>query len=98
MWPAVDPVEDPEGHVLEVATGIDNSGRGVDQIPADLRAEVSTAWPRLDLAAEFTECLREQAERKPTSRAADLTRAGLARALRTHPLSPGRDGRAPRAT
>ena len=98
MWPAVDRVDDPEGHVVEVATGIDISGRGLELIPADLPAEVISAWPRLDLAAEFTGCLRVQAQRKPTSRAADLTRAGLDRALRTHPLSPGRDGRAPRAT
>ena len=98
MWPAVDPVDDPEGHVLEVATGIDISGRGLELIPADLQAEVISAWPRLDLATEFTECLRVQAQRKPTSRAADLTRAGLDRALGTHPLSQGRDGRAPRAT
>jgi len=98
MWPAVDRVDDPEGHVLEVATGIDISGRGLELIPADLQAEVISAWPRLDLATEFTECLRVQAQRKPTSRAADLTRAGLDRALGTHPLSQGRDGRAPRAT
>ena len=86
MWPAVDPQEDPEGHVLEVSTGIDISGHGVDLVPAALRSEVITAWPRLDLATEFAECLRVQAERKPTSRAAELTRAGLARKLRTHPL------------
>jgi HD domain len=86
MSPSVDPHEDAEGHLLEVATGIDISGRGLDLIPKALQAEVMTAWPRLDLATEFTECLRLQADRKPTSRAADLTRAGLADALRAHPL------------
>jgi hypothetical protein len=86
MWPSVDPSEDAEGHLLEVATGIDISGRGLDLIPLDLQTDILAAWPRFDLAAEFTECLRAQAERKPTSRAADLIRGGLADALRDHPL------------
>lgn len=86
MWPSVDPLEDVEGHLLEVATGIDISGRGLDVIPIEFQTEVVAVWPRLDLAAEFTECLRVQGERKPTSRAADLTRGGLADALSNHPL------------
>jgi hypothetical protein len=86
MWPSVDPSEDVDGHLLEVATGIDISGRGLNLIPLQVQTEVLAAWPRFDLAAEFTECLRAQAERKPTSRAADLTGAGLAAALRDHPL------------
>jgi hypothetical protein len=89
MWPSVDPAEDVEGHLLEVATGIDISGRGLDLVPAPLQREVVTAWPRLDLATEFAECLRVQGERKPTSRAAALTRAGLADAMRDHPLERG---------
>jgi hypothetical protein len=92
MWPAVDPADDVEGHLLEVATGIDISGRGLDLIPMDVQADVITQWPRMGLAAEFTECLRVQGDRKPTSRAADLTRAGLADALLAHPL----EGRKPR--
>jgi hypothetical protein len=92
MSPSEDPQEDVEGHLLEVATGIDVSGRGIDLIPTALQREVVTDWPRLDLATEFTECLRLQADRKPTSRAADVTRAGLADALRAHPLErKGRD-------
>jgi hypothetical protein len=86
MWPSVDPLDDVEGHLLEVATGIDISGRGLDLIPIELQTQVVAAWPRLDLAAEFTECLRVQGERKPTSRAAELTRGGLAHALSNHPL------------
>jgi hypothetical protein len=87
MWPTVDPDEDVEGHLLEVSTGIDISGRGVDLMPADLQHEVMAAWPRLTLVTEFAECLQLQAQRKPTSRAADLARGGrLADALRDHPL------------
>jgi HD domain len=86
MWPTVDRHEDVEGHLLEVATGIDISGRGLELISPDRRTEVVTAWPRLDLATEFYRCFRAQADRKPASRAADLVRGGLADALRDHPL------------
>lgn len=86
MWPSVDPGEDVEGHLLEVSTGIDISGRAVYVVPEHLQREVIAAWPRLSLAAEFSESLRIQAQRKPTSRAADLTRGGLADKLRNHPL------------
>ena len=86
MWPSVDPADDVEGHLLEVSTGIDISGRGVDLMPEHLQLEVRTAWPRLDLGTEFAECLRVQAERKPSSRAADLVSGGLADKLRDHPL------------
>jgi hypothetical protein len=86
MWPAVDPDEDLEGHLLEVGTGIDISGRGVEDLPTGLVHDVLAAWPRLDLAAEFTDCFRRQASRKPRSRAADLLAAGLADRLAHHPL------------
>jgi hypothetical protein len=85
MWPSVDPADDVEGHLLEVSTGIDISGRGLDLISADLQREVLAAWPRHGLAAEFVECLRLQGERKPTSRAAELVSSGLAGRLRDHP-------------
>lgn len=89
MWPSVDPADDVEGHLLEVATAIDISGNGLDLIPRDVQAGVVERWPRMGLAAEFTECLRVQGERKPASRAADLTRAGLADAMRAHPHERG---------
>lgn len=90
MWPGVDPTFDPEGHVLEVSTGMDISGRGVDDLPADLRAEVLDAYPRLDLAAEFTACLADQAARKPGSRAGVLVHAGIADLIAANPLEPQR--------
>ncbi len=90
MWPAVDVLDDVEGHLLEVATGVDISGRGLELVPLDLQREVAAAWPRLGLTTEFSECMRRQGERKPTSRAADLVRGGLADALRDHPLERNR--------
>lgn len=88
MWASVDPFDDAEGHILEVATAIDISGRGLDLVPVELQDEVVAARPRLDLASEFTECFRIQGERKPTSRAAALARAGLADKMVNHPLEP----------
>jgi hypothetical protein len=61
-------------------------GPWVEEIPADLRAEVLAAYPRLGLATEFTACLEGQARRKPDGRAAGLVRAGLAARLAANPL------------
>lgn len=86
MWPAVDPEQDPEGHLLEIATGLDISGARPDVLPRPLIAEVLARFPRLDLAAEFTVCLTDQAARKSDTAAARLVTAGLAARLRNHPL------------
>lgn len=86
MWASVDVAEDPEGHLLELSTGMEISGRRVEEIPAELRAEVLAAYPRLGLAAEFTACLQDQARRKPDGRAAALVGAGLAGRLAANPL------------
>lgn len=89
MWPLVDPRDDVEGHLLEMGTGVDISGNGVHLLPATLLRDVLLTWPRLDLGSEFAQCLRGQAGRKPSSRAADLVSGGIAEALRDHPLERG---------
>ena len=86
MWDAVDPAVDPEGFLLEISTGLDISGSHPDWWPADLRAEVLAAIPRLDLVAEFTACFRAEAARKPASRAARLMDMGLGDRLAQNPL------------
>jgi len=86
MWPSVDPAMDPEGHLLEIATGLDISGARPDVLPPDFLAEVLERLPRLDLGAEFTACLTDQASRKPDTAAARLVAGGLAEKLRRHPL------------
>ena len=43
MWPSVERHEDVEGHLLELATGIDISGRGLELISPERRTEVVTA-------------------------------------------------------
>ena len=78
MWTDVDPAFDAEGHLLEVGTAIDISGRDPMLWAPSLRAEVLAAHPRLDLVAEFTACFNDQARRKPDSSAAEAVRRGIA--------------------
>jgi hypothetical protein len=78
MWDSVDPASDAEGHLLEVGTAIDISGRDPGLWAPSLREEVVDAHPRLDLVAEFTACFADQALRKPASSAAAAVRRGIA--------------------
>ncbi|MET9647354.1 HD domain-containing protein [Streptomyces syringium] len=86
MGDGVDVAEDPEGHLLEYSTSVDISGRGADALPAELRAEVLSRYPRLGLAEEFTACFRDQADRKPDSAAAAAMRGNIAARIATNPL------------
>lgn len=81
-----DPAVDAEGHLLDIATGLDISGRNAERWPAEFVAELVHTHPRLDLADRFIACFRDQAERKPDSSAADAMRSGLAERLTTNPL------------
>ena len=82
----VDPVVDPEGHLLAAATSLDISGRRPEAWTAEFRHAVVTEFPRLDLATRFLRCFEAQAARKPTSTAAESVRSGLARRLRSNLL------------
>jgi hypothetical protein len=62
--------EDPESHLLQVATGWDVAGRRPEEFPPDVRAQVLDRYPRLDFGAEFLACFEDQARRKPHSAAA----------------------------
>ena len=85
-WPEVDPTMDVEGHLLEIATGLDVSGARPDALPRDYLAAVLIELPRGTLAADFGDRVAEQAERKPTSHAARILRGGLRDKLAHHPL------------
>ncbi|MGY1843773.1 HD domain-containing protein [Modestobacter sp. SYSU DS0875] len=86
MWPQVDVDADPEGHLLELATGLDVSGRRPDDWPAGFRAEVLARHPRLGLAEEFLGCFTAQARRKPGSLAGQFVAGGFAERVRGNPL------------
>ncbi|WP_370531981.1 cyanamide hydratase [Clavibacter sp. VKM Ac-2872] len=85
-WPSVDPGLDVEGHLLEVATGLDISGARADALPEGYLREVLAAHPRGDLAAEFGACVVDQAERKPTTAARRLVDGGVIAKLAANPL------------
>ncbi|MEV7012731.1 HD domain-containing protein [Streptosporangium sp. NPDC051022] len=78
MWDKVDVSEDPEGHLLELSTGLDISGRRHEAFPVGFRAEVLERYPRLGIGPEFAACFGDQAERKPDSLAALFVRDGIA--------------------
>lgn len=85
-WPSVDPDLDLEGYLLETATGLDISGRRAGEIPLEFRQEVLSAYPRLDLAAEFGDSVSDQSARKPHSHARRLVDGGLIGKLAANPL------------
>jgi hypothetical protein len=86
MWDAVDVATDPEGHLLELSTAMDISGRQTGDIPADLRADVLARYPRLGLAEEFVRSFEDQATRKPLCLAAKFVRSGFAARVAANPL------------
>ena len=86
MHEKVSATQDPESHLLQVATSLDISGRDVDLWPVELRQQVLEAAPRGPLTMEFMARIRSQAERKPDSAAAVAWRCGLADRAATNPL------------
>jgi len=92
MWESVDVDDDPEGYLLEIATGLDISGARPQWWPADLRAEVVAQFPRLGLADEFTACFAAESARKPESSAASAIASGIAGRIASNVLDvdPGR--------
>jgi HD superfamily phosphodiesterase len=86
MWPSVDPELDAEGYLLETATALDISGARPDALAVAFQDGVLSAYPRLELAAEFGACVTAQAQRKPTSSSARLVSGGLIRKLAENPL------------
>lgn len=89
MWDDVDPARDLEGHLLELATSLDISGRRAEQLDPWLRAAVLSRWPRLDLAEQFTACFVDQSRRKPHSAAAAAVARGIAERIAVNPLDRG---------
>ncbi len=85
-WTSVDPGLDLEGHLLELATGLDITGAGIDILPQTFLQEVTEKYPRGSLAEEFSTCVTDQARRKPDTAAQRLVSNGLAERMRRHPL------------
>jgi hypothetical protein len=85
----------PEGDLLDRATGLDISGRNLARWPSELVAEILGKYPRLDLGDRFVACFRDQAARKPSSTAAAAVGSGIAERIAANPLEQiDADGRA----
>ncbi|MGY1813248.1 HD domain-containing protein [Blastococcus sp. SYSU D00820] len=89
MHDEVDVAADPEGHLLELSTGLDISGRDPDGWAPAFRAEVLDRYPRLGLIEEFVGCFESQARRKPGSLAGRFVASGFAARARANPLDRG---------
>ncbi|GAB3410262.1 HD domain-containing protein [Schumannella luteola] len=83
-WPEV-PVDDPDGHLLEIATGLDISGARPDALPTELVDAVLARFPRGELGTEFGALVTAQAQRKPSTQARRLVESGLVGKLAAHP-------------
>jgi hypothetical protein len=78
--------DDPEAHVLQVATSWDVAGRWPEEFPADERAAMLARYPRLDFGERFLASFQAQARRKPASAAAASVGRNLAGRIAVHPL------------
>jgi len=86
MSEAPAPEEDPEGQLLNLATGFDISGRNPELWPDNLRRTVLARYPRGELAEEFACAFESQAQRKPSSAAARAVESGVRQRLAANPL------------
>jgi hypothetical protein len=82
----VAPADDPESHLLQVATSWEVSGRRPEEFPPDARAEMLARYPRLGFGAEFLACFEDQARRKPGSAAATSVGTDVAGRIAANPL------------
>jgi hypothetical protein len=82
----VAPADDPESHLLQVATTWEAAGRRPEEFPPDARAEILARYPRLGFGAEFLACLEDQARRKPGSAAAASVGKDAAGRIAANPL------------
>ncbi|NKB98835.1 MAG: hypothetical protein GKR90_10130 [Pseudomonadales bacterium] len=67
----------PEIAMLHFGTAMDLFGMRLDEIPPNLLQSVLTEYPRSRFKAEFSPCLRHQAETKPSSQIAGSVGIGI---------------------
>ncbi|MDH6244691.1 HD domain-containing protein [Mycobacterium sp. OTB74] len=82
----VSAAEDPESHLLQVATSWDVVGQRPEEFSAEVRAEVLARYPRLGFGSEFLACFEDQARRKPTGAAAASVANNAAERIKNNPL------------
>lgn len=86
MRDEVTPADDPESHLLQVATTWEVAGRRPEEFQPDAKAEMLARYPRLGFGAEFLACFEDQARRKPGSAAAASVDNDVAARIAANPL------------
>lgn len=81
----VPPSEGIEAHLLQQSTACDVIGARWQHLPAAFRAEVLARHPDGGFGAEFTSFLRDEARRRPQSRAALMRQLGVPLMVRLRP-------------
>jgi hypothetical protein len=82
----VSATDDPESHILQVATSWEVVGRRPELFPEQARAEMLARYPRHGFGGEFLACFEDQALRKPDSSAAASMAKNAAGLIKANPL------------
>ena len=80
------PEQGGEVHLLWHATGLDVSGSRVGDLPPSVVRSTLALRPRRDFRTGFGDLFRDQAVRKPDTRAGQLVRTGILERIETCPL------------
>jgi hypothetical protein len=86
MRDAVSASDDPESHLLQIATSWDVAGLRPEEFPAQAWPEILERYPRLGFGSEFLACFEDQASRKPDSAAAGSIANNAAGRINANPL------------
>lgn len=78
--------DDPESHLLQVATSWDVVGRRPEEFPAHVRTQILQRYPRGSFGSEFLACFEDQARRKPDGAAAMSVASDAAGRIMANPL------------
>ncbi len=57
-----------EAHLLQAGAGLDVLGRGIKQLPDDVRSAVLLRHPRMDMNPQLSECMRTVGMQAPATR------------------------------
>jgi hypothetical protein len=82
----VSATDDPESHLLQVATSWDVVGLRPEEFPAEVWPDILTHYPRLGFGDEFLACFEDQASRKPGCAAAGSIANNAAGRMKANPL------------
>ncbi|MCW2559196.1 MAG: hypothetical protein JWP55_3160 [Mycobacterium sp.] len=86
MRDAVSAADDPESHLLQVATSWDVAGLRPEEFPAEVWPEILERYPRRGFGDEFLACFEDQASRKPGGAAARSIANDAAGRMKANPL------------